>query len=139
MNARNSFFLFATSLSLSSSVCHSAPAPGASAPSAPAPQEWRWPPISLTNGVEAQPLLAATKRLTETMDWMGNPLPASVKAALNRAALEKNDAERKAMLRAFMRMSSTLGKHETCGNMQGEICYTTITTNRLNYCCRCRH
>jgi hypothetical protein len=62
-----------------------------------APQEWRWPPISLTYGVEAQPLLAATKRLVEVMDWMGNPLPDSVKAALNRAAQEKNeeDASRK--------------------------------------------
>jgi hypothetical protein len=81
MNARNIAFLSASCFLLTSSVCHSAPAPGASAPSAPAPQEWRWPPISLTNGVEAQPLLAATKRLTETMDWMGNPTSRFVKAA----------------------------------------------------------
>jgi hypothetical protein len=84
---------------------------GASAARVSAPQEWRWPPISLTTGVEAQPLLAATKRLTETMDWMGNPFPASVTAALTLAAQEKNEAEASAKVQQALDPLCLLSVH----------------------------
>jgi len=58
-----------------------------------AEQDRRWPPLTVVSGKDAQPLLAQAKRLVETLDWMGSPLPTKTKAALDRAAQEKDDAQ----------------------------------------------
>ena len=59
----------------------------------PADQDRRWPPLTLTNGVDAQPLVAQAQRLVETLDWLGSPLTAATKAALKQAAQEREEAQ----------------------------------------------
>lgn len=49
--------------------------------------------LPLVDGVDAQPLIAQTRRLSEALDYLGNPLPEKVKAALETAAKETDTAK----------------------------------------------
>ena len=82
MIARNIPLASVLSLLLATAVCQARPAD----------QDRRWPPLTLTKGVDAQPLLAQAQRLMETLDWLGSPLPAATKTALKQAVQEKDEA-----------------------------------------------
>jgi hypothetical protein len=47
------------------------------------------PALPVVTQVEAQPLLAQVKRVVEALDYLGSPLPAETRAALELAALEE--------------------------------------------------
>lgn len=50
------------------------------------------PGLPLVKAVPAQPLLAQVKRLSEALEFLGNPLPEPARAALERATAEPDDA-----------------------------------------------
>jgi hypothetical protein len=50
------------------------------------------PPLPLVERVAAQPLRAWVKRLTDALDYLGSPLPQRVKARLEKAASEPDEA-----------------------------------------------
>ena len=49
--------------------------------------------ISLVKGIDAQPLLAQVKRVSQALDYLGSPLPAEIKAELRRAAEMENETD----------------------------------------------
>src|SRR2546425_1026504 len=50
------------------------------------------PPLPYVQRSSAQPLLAQVQRIREALDYLGSPLPARTKAALNQAARETDES-----------------------------------------------
>jgi hypothetical protein len=63
------------------------------------------PALPVVENVEAQPLLAQVKRLVEALDYLGSPLPAETRSALDRAAQETDS------VRAVRAVQAALDPH----------------------------